>query len=60
VTVTIAGVPSAVYGTALASSFAGLYQLVVTVPATLPNGDYPLIATINGTQAPTVTLTVSN
>jgi uncharacterized protein (TIGR03437 family) len=60
VTVTINGTPASVYGTALASGFAGLYQVVVTVPSTMPNGDFPLIATINGAASPTVTLTVHN
>jgi len=59
-TVTIAGVAASVYGTALASGFAGLYQLAVTVPASLPNGDYTLIASINGAQTPATTLTVQN
>jgi uncharacterized protein (TIGR03437 family) len=59
-TVTIGNVPATVYGTALAPGFAGLYQLVVTVPSSLPDGDYPLIATINGAQTPVTTFTVQN
>ena len=46
--------------TVLAPGFAGEYQVMVTVPASLANGDYPLVATINGAQSPTVTLTVHN
>jgi uncharacterized protein (TIGR03437 family) len=60
-TVTIGGNSAAVYATALAGGFAGLYQLVVTVPASMANGDFPVIATINGAQSPTgVLLTVHN
>jgi uncharacterized protein (TIGR03437 family) len=60
VTVTIGGVPASVYGTALAPGFAGLYQLVVTVPASLQNGDYAVVASINGSQTPVATLTLHN
>jgi uncharacterized protein (TIGR03437 family) len=60
VTVTIGSATAAVYGTALASGFAGLYQVVVTVPATLSNGDYPLVATVGGVATATTTLTVHN
>jgi beta-lactam-binding protein with PASTA domain len=58
VTMTISNENAAVFGTALASGFGGLYQVAVTVPADLPNGDYALIAKINGVPAATVTLTV--
>jgi uncharacterized protein (TIGR03437 family) len=61
VAVMIDNVPASVYGTALASGCAGLYEVVVTVPASLPDGDYTVIAiNIDGSQAPPVTLTVSN
>jgi uncharacterized protein (TIGR03437 family) len=60
-TMTIGGTSAAVYATALASSYAGLYQLVVTVPSSMANGSYPVIATINGAQTPTgYSLTVHN
>jgi uncharacterized protein (TIGR03437 family) len=52
VTVTLGGIPATVYATALAPGNAGLYQVAVTVPNTLPNGDYTLVATINGVQTP--------
>ena len=58
VTATIGGMPASVYGAALASGFSGLYQLVVTVPASLQNGDYPVIASINGAESPAAILTV--
>jgi uncharacterized protein (TIGR03437 family) len=60
VTVTINGTPAAVYATALSPGFAGLYQVVVTVPASMGNGDFPLIASINGASSPAMTLTVHN
>ena len=60
VTVTINNASASVYATALAPGFAGLYQVVVTVPANTPNGDFPLVATINGVSSPPLTLTVHN
>lgn len=59
-TATIGGVTAAVYATALAGGFAGEYQLVVTVPPSLANGDYPVVASINGASSPVTTLTVHN
>jgi uncharacterized protein (TIGR03437 family) len=58
--VTIGNVSVSVYGTALASGFAGLYQVVAMVPATLSNGDYPLVATVGGVTTAATTLTVHN
>jgi uncharacterized protein (TIGR03437 family) len=58
--VTIGSVSASVYGTALASGFAGLYQVVALVPATLSNGDYALVATVGGVATATATLTVHN
>lgn len=59
VTVTVGGASAPVYGVALASGLAGLYQVAITVPASLANGDYPVIASVNGQQSPTgVILTV--
>lgn len=60
VTVTIGGLPASVYATVLAPGFAGLFEVIVTVPATLANGDYPLVATVSGVSAATTTLTVHN
>jgi uncharacterized protein (TIGR03437 family) len=62
VVVTINGTPVPVYfGTAtLAAGYAGLYQMGVTVPDSFPNGDYALIANINGAATPTATLTIQN
>ena len=45
-----------VYGAALAPGFAGLYQVAIQIPASAPNGDLPVVATINGAQSPSTTL----
>jgi uncharacterized protein (TIGR03437 family) len=58
--VTIGSLSASVYGTALASGSAGLYQVVAMVPATLSNGDYALVATVGGVPTATTTLTVHN
>jgi uncharacterized protein (TIGR03437 family) len=45
--------------TALSPGSAGLYQVVITVPSTLANDDYPIVATVGGVQSPSgVNLTV--
>ena len=56
VTVTIGTTQTVVFGAALAPGFAGLYQIAIQIPASLANGDYPLIASISGTQSPSTTL----
>jgi uncharacterized protein (TIGR03437 family) len=58
--VAIGGVKAPVYATALAPGFAGLYQVVAMVPATLSNGDYSLVATVGGVATAATTLTVQN
>jgi uncharacterized protein (TIGR03437 family) len=61
VSVMIGSNAATVYGAALAPGFAGLYQVAIQVPASLSNGDYPVVATINGAQSPNTTLlTVHN
>ena len=61
VTVMIGSSAATVYGAALAPGFAGLYQVAIQVPASLANGDYPIVATIGGVQSPSTTLlTVHN
>jgi len=56
---TLNGQPMTYYATALTSTFAGLYQVVAQVPASMPDGDWPLIATIGGVPSPAgVLLTV--
>jgi uncharacterized protein (TIGR03437 family) len=45
----------------LSPGFAGLYQIAITVPSPLPDGDYPLVATIGGVASPSgVILSVKN
>jgi uncharacterized protein (TIGR03437 family) len=51
-TVTINNVPATVYGAALAPGFAGLYQVAIEVPASIDDGDWPLVATIGGVSSP--------
>jgi uncharacterized protein (TIGR03437 family) len=59
VTVTIGGVQATNVVTALSPGSAGLYQVNLTVPSSLANGDYPVIATVNGVSSPAgVELTV--
>jgi uncharacterized protein (TIGR03437 family) len=56
VTVNVGGTSATVYGAALAPGFAGLYQVAIQIPPTAPNGDLPVVATINGAQSPATTL----
>jgi uncharacterized protein (TIGR03437 family) len=51
--VTVDNIPSIVYGAALASGSAGLYQIAIQVPNTLADGDWPIQASIGGTLSPT-------
>ena len=59
VTVALNGAAVTVIGAAL-SSYPGDYQVAIQIPATLADGDYPLIATVNNVSSPTVTLTVAH
>jgi uncharacterized protein (TIGR03437 family) len=54
--VKIGGAEATVYGAALASGFAALYQVAIQVPASLADGDYPVVATVNGQSSPATTL----
>jgi uncharacterized protein (TIGR03437 family) len=56
VSVTVGNKPATVYGAALAPGYAGLYQVAIQIPASLANGDYPVVATIFGRQSPSTTL----
>ena len=59
VTVTVAGQTAVVYGAALTPAAAGLYQVAIQVPLYLPDGDYPVVATVyNNSQSPAALLTV--
>ena len=52
-TVTINNVAATVYGAALASGYAGLYQVAIQVPDSIGDGDWPILATIGGVTSPT-------
>jgi uncharacterized protein (TIGR03437 family) len=57
VQVTIGGIVATVVSATLVES--GNYLLSVTVPRNVPNGDAPVLATINGVSTPTgVSVTV--
>lgn len=54
--VTINNVPATVYGAALASGFGGLYQIAIQVPDSIPDGDWPIQASIGGVPSPSGTV----
>jgi uncharacterized protein (TIGR03437 family) len=56
VSVTIGTTKAMVYGAALAPGFAGLYQVAIQIPASLANGDYPVVATVSGALSPSTTM----
>jgi uncharacterized protein (TIGR03437 family) len=56
VSVTIGNLRATVYGAALTTGDAGLYQIAIQIPAGLANGDYPVVATISGVASPSSTL----
>jgi uncharacterized protein (TIGR03437 family) len=53
-------VNATVYGAALAPGFAGLYQLAFQVPASLPDGDYQVFATVGVASGNVPMLTVKH
>lgn len=52
VTLTVGGLAAQYVGGAMTPGEAGLYQIAITIPATAPNGDLPVLATIDGVQTP--------
>lgn len=59
VTVKIGSADAQVFGAALSPGFVGLYQVAIQVPASMADGDFPLIATVSGVSSPAdVTLSV--
>jgi uncharacterized protein (TIGR03437 family) len=56
VTVSIGDIDATVYSSVLSPGFAGLYQIAIQVPTSAPNGDLPIIATVNGVSSPATTL----
>lgn len=51
-TVTIGGVNATIYAAALASGFAGLYQLAIQVPPTVGSGDQPVVLQTGSVMSP--------
>ncbi len=51
VTVTINNVNATYYGGALAPGFAALYQIAIQVPTSMPDGTWPIVASIGGVQS---------
>jgi uncharacterized protein (TIGR03437 family) len=49
--VTLGGTAVPVLGAVL-SSYAAVYQIAIQIPASMPDGNYPIVATINGVQSP--------
>jgi uncharacterized protein (TIGR03437 family) len=56
VTVTVGTQTATVFGAALAPGLAGLYQVAIQIPASLPNGDYAVVATAGGLTSPVTTM----
>jgi len=52
-TVTIDNVPAQVFGAALSAGSVGLYQIAIQVPQNVPDGDWPIQASIGGVTSPT-------
>jgi uncharacterized protein (TIGR03437 family) len=55
VTATLGGVPVPVLGAVL-SSYAATYQIAIQIPASMADGSYSLVASINGSQSPSSVL----
>ena len=51
ITVTIGNIAATVVGAAIAPGNAGLYQIAVQVPDSVPDGDLPVVAQVNGVQS---------
>jgi uncharacterized protein (TIGR03437 family) len=50
-TVTINNVAAKVYDAALTAGAGGLYQVAIQVPDSIPDGDWPVVATIGGVES---------
>lgn len=57
VTVTLNNAPVSVIGAAL-SPYPADYQVAIQIPSAIANGDYPLVASVNGVSSPAMTLSV--
>jgi uncharacterized protein (TIGR03437 family) len=51
-TVTVGGINANVVAAVLSPESAGLYLIAIQVPATAPNGDLPVVASMGGVQSP--------
>jgi len=51
VTATIGNTAATVVGAAISPGSPGLYQIAVQVPASVPDGDLPVVAQVNGVQS---------
>jgi len=61
VSVMVGGQPVSVLGAALSPGLAGVYQIAIQLPVSLPNGDYLVTATVSQAQSPpSVLVTVQN
>ena len=61
VSVTVGGASATVYGAALSPGYAGLYQVAILIPTSIPDGDCAVIATVAGVQSPVgILITVQN
>lgn len=59
ISVTLGNTPVTVYSAALAPGSVALYQVAIQIPESLADGDYPIVATVSGSQSPSnVLLTV--
>lgn len=56
VTVTVGGVATEFVGAALAPGFSSLYQIAVKLGDATPEGDQPVVATIEGASSPAATI----
>jgi uncharacterized protein (TIGR03437 family) len=52
VTVKLGATDPLLFGCALSPGWAGLYQVAIQVPSSLPDGDYPLKVTVGGASSP--------
>lgn len=51
VSVTLGGTTVPVLGAVL-SSYAAVYQIAIQIPESMPDGDFPILAAVNGVQSP--------
>ncbi len=54
--VTVGGTQAEYFGAALAPGFTALYQVAIRIPESAPDGDLPVVATIEGVSSPSSTV----